>query len=153
MLDYYYYAGAGVVRLGVVLCKGLVRGDGGVPEPDHSPPPHPGSRLLRSQQSSGSDCPTSRAAWQLQSAPAAFSHKLPHLFSQRTRNANSRGHLLRALPGSLSWSRACLLLHTFLHLLCRRCHFCRQLHRHCSSLQLSSEPAPPAATRRSKQSL
>ena len=87
MLDYYYYAGAGVVRLGVVLCKGLVRGDGGVPEPDHSPPPHPGSRLLRSQQSSGSDCPTSRAAaWQLQSAPAAFSHKLPHLFSQRTRN-------------------------------------------------------------------
>ena len=61
-------------RLGVVLGKGLVRRHGEVPEPDHSPSPHPGGPgSLRSQQSSGSDCPSSRAAWQLQSAPAAFS--------------------------------------------------------------------------------
>ena len=68
----------------MVLGKGLVRRHGGVPEPDHSPSPHPGGPgSLRSQQSSGSDCPSSRAAWQLQSAPAAFSKANSHTCSPK----------------------------------------------------------------------
>ena len=125
----------------MVLGKGLVRRHGGVPEPDHSPSPHPPSAPNRAP------APTVPAA----ALPGSCSLH-PQLSQKQTptlvlpKDPQHRGHLLdQALPGSrmeqASTTRSWLLLHTFVH-------FAAAISGDSctgrSSWQLSSEPAPPA---------